>query len=90
MKYGIKPLVTLSHYETPVGLVNKWGSWSDSRTIDCFLRYVKSVGERYKDKVEYWLTFNEINCIDFSGWLQQVYLIKIPKQLLMLLKPIDC
>ena len=69
LKYGIKPLVTLSHYETPVGLVNKWGSWSDSRTIDCFLRYVKSVGERYKDKVEYWLTFNEINCIDFSGWV---------------------
>ena len=26
LKYGIKPLVTLSHYETPVGLVNKWGS----------------------------------------------------------------
>ena len=69
LKYGIKPLVTLSHYETPVGSVNKWGSWSDSRTIDCFLRYVKSVGERYKDKVEYWLTFNEINCIDFSGWV---------------------
>ena len=69
LKYGIKPLVTLSHYETPVGLVNKWGSWSDSRTIDCFLRYVKSVGERYKDKVEYWLTFNEINCLGFGGWM---------------------
>lgn len=69
LKYGIKPLVTLSHYETPVGLTNKWGSWTDPRTIDCFCRYVKIVGERYKGKVEYWLTFNEINCIKFGGWM---------------------
>ena len=68
-KYGIKPLVTLSHYETPVGLTNKWGSWKDARTIECFTRYVKVVGERYKGKVEYWLTFNEINCLEFGGWM---------------------
>lgn len=69
LKYGIKPLVTLSHYETPVGLTNKWGSWKDERTIECFIRYVRTVGERYKGKVEYWLTFNEINCIGFGGWM---------------------
>ena len=67
LKHGIKPLVTLSHYETPVGLTNKWGSWVDARTIECFCRYVKTVGERYKGKVEYWLTFNEINCLGFGG-----------------------
>ena len=69
LKYGIKPLVTLSHYETPVGLTNKWGSWADARTIDCFARYVETVGNRYKGKVEYWLTFNEINCLEFGGWI---------------------
>ena len=69
LKHGIKPLVTLSHYETPVGLTNKWGSWSDARTIECFCRYVKAVGERYKGKVEYWLTFNEINSLEFGGWM---------------------
>ena len=67
-KNGIKPLVTLSHYETPVGLSNKWGAWKDARTIECFCRYVKAVGERYKGKVEYWLTFNEINMLGFGGW----------------------
>ena len=67
-KVGIKPLVTISHYETPVGLTNKWGSWVDARTIECFERYVKTIAERYKGKVEYWLTFNEINCIAFGGW----------------------
>lgn len=60
-KYGIKPLVTLSHYETPVALTNAWGSWADARTIDCYTKYVKTVGERYRGKVEYWLTFNEVN-----------------------------
>ena len=69
LKYGINPLVTLSHYETPVGLTNKWGSWADARTIDCFARYVETVGNRYKGKVEYWLTFNEINCLEFGGWM---------------------
>ncbi len=63
-KYGIKPLVTLSHYETPVGLTHAWNSWDDARTIDCYCRYVKTVGERYKGKVEYWLPFNEINSLE--------------------------
>ena len=68
-KYGIEPLVTLSHYETPVGLTNKWNSWADRRTIDCFVRYATTCFDRYKGKVKYWLTFNEINCIEFGGWM---------------------
>lgn len=68
-KYGIKPLVTLSHYETPIGLANAWGSWTDARTIECFCRYVKTVGERYKGRVQLWLTFNEINIAAMSPWM---------------------
>ena len=68
-KYNIEPLVTLSHYETPIALSNAWGSWCDARTIDCFVRYVKTVGERYKGKCKYWLTFNEINIAGMSPWM---------------------
>lgn len=68
-RLGIKPLVTLSHYETPLGLTNKYGSWTNPAVIDFFCRYVKTVGERYKGLVEYWLTFNEINCLDLCPWL---------------------
>ncbi len=68
-KYGIKPLVTLSHYETPIGLANAWKSWCDPRTIDCFCRYVETVGQHFKGKVEYWLTFNEINIAEMSPWM---------------------
>ncbi len=69
LKYNIKPLVTLSHYETPVGLTNAWGSWKDPRTIDCFVRYVKTVGEHFKGRINYWLTFNEINIAAMAPWM---------------------
>lgn len=61
IKRGMEPIVTLSHYETPVNLVNKYGSWRNRKLIDFFLRYCQTVFTRYKGKVKYWLTFNEIN-----------------------------
>lgn len=60
-KYGIEPLVTLSHYEMPYALVEKFNGWEDRRCIDFFLHYCEVLFERYRGKVKYWLTFNEIN-----------------------------
>ncbi len=63
LKYGIQPLVTLSHYEPPLALAHRYNGWLDRRTVAFFERFAKTVFERYKDKVKYWLTFNEINAI---------------------------
>lgn len=63
LKYGIQPLVTLSHYEPPLALAEKYNGWLDRRTISFFERFAETVFRRYKDKVKYWLTFNEINAI---------------------------
>lgn len=63
LKYGIQPLVTLSHYEPPLALAEKYNGWLDRRTISFFERYAETVFKRYRDKVKYWLTFNEINAI---------------------------
>lgn len=63
LKYGIKPLVTLSHYEMPLYLAKYYNGWLSSETIAFFKRYAKTVMTRYKEKVRYWLTFNEINSI---------------------------
>ncbi len=60
-KYGIEPLVTLSHYEMPLNLVLKYDGWSDRRVIDFFLRYAEVCFREFKDDVHLWLTFNEIN-----------------------------
>jgi len=61
LKYNIEPIVTLSHYETPLYLVQHYGSWRNRKLIDFFERFCNVVFERYKDKVNYWMTFNEIN-----------------------------
>ncbi len=61
LKYGIEPLVTLSHYEMPYALVEKYDGWESREVIDLFMKYVRTVFDRYKEKVKYWLTFNEIN-----------------------------
>jgi 6-phospho-beta-glucosidase len=60
-KYNIEPLVTISHYEMPYGLVEAYNGWEGRECIDCYVRYCETIFERYKDKVKYWLTFNEIN-----------------------------
>lgn len=60
-KYGIEPLVTISHYEMPYALVEKCNGWEGREVIGYFETYCKIIFERYKDKVKYWLTFNEIN-----------------------------
>ncbi|WP_102342337.1 glycoside hydrolase family 1 protein [Galactobacillus timonensis] len=60
-KYNIEPLVTLSHYEMPYALVEKYNGWASRELIGLFEKYCHVVFERYKDLVKYWLTFNEIN-----------------------------
>ncbi len=73
LKYNIEPIVTLSHFEMPLHLVRKYGGWRDRRLIGFFVTFAETVMKRYKDKVKYWMTFNEINNQSsvqnpWSGW----------------------
>lgn len=61
LKYNIQPVITLSHFEMPYHLVTEYGGWRNRKLIDFFLRFAKVVFTRYKSKVKYWMTFNEIN-----------------------------
>ncbi|ETY73448.1 6-phospho-beta-glucosidase [Lactiplantibacillus fabifermentans] len=61
LAHGIQPVITLSHFEIPYHLVKEYGGFSNRKMIDFFLRFAKTVFKRYKDKVKYWMTFNEIN-----------------------------
>ena len=63
LKYGIQPVVTLNHFDMPVYLAQHQDGWLSRNTVDCFLRYCQTVFERYKGKVKYWMTFNEINLL---------------------------
>lgn len=58
---GMEPIVTISHYETPLALVAEYGGWTNRKLIGFYENYVKTILTRYKSKVKYWMTFNEIN-----------------------------
>lgn len=68
-KHGMEPLITLCHYEIPWNIVTKYNGFTDRRVIDLFVKYATTCFKRYKDKVKYWLTFNEINiaCMGEGG-----------------------
>jgi len=62
-RHGIEPLITLSHYETPLAIAEKYDGWVSRDVIALFERYVRVVFARYGHRVKYWLTFNEINSV---------------------------
>ena len=62
-KYGLEPLVTISHYETPLALADKYNGWANIKLIDIYLKYCETLFKHYKGRVKYWITFNEINSI---------------------------
>ncbi|MFW6186534.1 MAG: glycoside hydrolase family 1 protein [Actinomycetota bacterium] len=62
-RHGIEPLVTISHYETPLHLARSYGGWTNRELIGFYERYCRALFERYGKRVKYWLTFNEINSV---------------------------
>lgn len=63
LKYGIQPLVTICHFDCPIHLVEKFGGWKNRKMIDSYVRYAETLFTRFKGKVRYWITFNEINML---------------------------
>lgn len=62
-RYGIEPLVTISHYETPLHLAQAYDGWGSRELIGHYERYARVLFERFGHRVKYWLTFNEINSV---------------------------
>ncbi|QOS79736.1 6-phospho-beta-glucosidase [Paenibacillus sp. JNUCC31] len=63
LKYNIEPVVTICHFDVPVHLVETYGGWKNRKMIGFFETYAKTLFNRYKEKVKYWMTFNEINML---------------------------
>lgn len=60
-KYGIEPLVSIWHFDTPLSLETRFKGWSNRKLVDFYVRYAETLFREYQDLVKYWLTFNEIN-----------------------------
>ncbi|WP_448760210.1 glycoside hydrolase family 1 protein [Actinomyces oricola] len=76
-RHGIEPMITISHYETPLNLARNYGGWMNRRLIDFYHRYARTLFERYGHRVRYWLTFNEINSVLHAPFLSGA--IETPK-----------
>ncbi|MGX7202926.1 6-phospho-beta-glucosidase [Enterococcus plantarum] len=68
LRYGIEPIVTINHFDIPMYLADELDGWSNRKVIDYFVFFCETLFKRYKDKVKYWMTFNEINFL--RSWTQ--------------------
>ena len=68
-KHGIEPLVTMTHYEIPIELTNRYNGWESPELIALFVKYTKTLLDEFKDEVQYWIVFNELNMTIQSPWI---------------------
>ena len=60
-KYGMEPLVTITHFDCPMHLIKTYGGWRNRKLVEFYKRLAVTLFTRYKGLVRYWLTINEIN-----------------------------
>ena len=73
IKRGMEPVVTISHYEMPLYLAKEYGGWANRKLIDFYVNFCKTIFNRYKGKIKYWMTFNEINSVIFMPEVAGVF-----------------
>uniref|UniRef100_A0ACD5U1V9 Uncharacterized protein n=1 Tax=Avena sativa TaxID=4498 RepID=A0ACD5U1V9_AVESA len=56
---GIKPYITLFHWDTPQALADKYNDFLDRRIVKDYTDYATVCFEHFGDKVKNWITFNE-------------------------------
>lgn len=68
-KYKIRPLVTISHFDCPIHLIEQYGGWRNRKMVGFYLKLCNVLFTRFKEYVTLWLTFNEINMILHAPFL---------------------
>lgn len=68
-RHHLEPVVTISHFEIPLELVDTIGSWQSREMIDCYFELAKTLLDRYHKRVKYWMTFNEINIVTYKTYM---------------------
>ncbi|KAF6793421.1 beta-glucosidase [Colletotrichum sojae] len=61
LSYGMKPVVTLHHFDTPASLASNTSffSYGHPDFVDAFAYYAQTVVAHYADRIGTWYTFNE-------------------------------
>ncbi|XP_045780643.1 myrosinase 1-like isoform X1 [Maniola jurtina] len=67
LKYNIKPMITLYHFDLPQTLQDL-GGWANPLSVQWFEEYAKVVFEQFAHKVPYWITINQPSFICVEGY----------------------
>ncbi|MBF6589324.1 MAG: beta-glucosidase [Ktedonobacterales bacterium] len=70
---GIRPFVTLFHYDLPQALQDRWGGWAGRDTVAAFAAYAEAVSRRLGDRVADWITLNQPWCPSWLGYVWGVH-----------------
>ncbi|KAL4325635.1 hypothetical protein GQ457_11G028500 [Hibiscus cannabinus] len=59
IKIGVKPFVTLLHFDLPQALEDKYGTYLNRSIVEDFKNYAEICFKAYGDRVKHWITINE-------------------------------
>ncbi|TFK75508.1 beta-glucosidase 1A [Pluteus cervinus] len=68
VKEGIKPAVTLYHWDLPQVLHDRYGGWLSRDVVPDFVSYAKICFEAFGDLVKHWITLNEPWIVSVHGY----------------------
>lgn len=70
---GIRPAVTMYHWDLPQVLQDKYGGWLSPASQEDFVYYADTLFRELGDLVDQWMTFNEVISICELGYQLDVF-----------------
>lgn len=58
LEMNIEPFLTLHHFTHPIWFHHK-SPWHNEESIEIFIEFTEKILQRFKSKINYWITFNE-------------------------------
>lgn len=68
LELGLKPWVTMFHWDLPQALEDQFGGWRSRKTAEAFGVYAETIVKAFGDRVKHWITLNEIICFTRRGY----------------------
>lgn len=72
-KNGMKPVISLEHWDIPAILFEKYNGWVGRETVYLYEQYVKAVLKEFHKEVKLWFAFTEPNIPIDNGYMDGIW-----------------